>query len=487
MSKFCGKCGSILNENGLCPKCDFVQMKTEDEQNAGFKDISGKKQKNKSKGKAIKVIALILAVVIVAGGTVGALSYFNIVDIPVISSILQSSSSNTTEKNYVIENNGNKYYIGGFGVAKLEKDDSVTAVHYEDAEEVSSEITDDSTNLLCLSVDKSVYDGDTIYAQSSAYRELYKFTFKDDKTAERSVWVNEETLNNSDVVTKKENSDLGYTGNMTCWRLDGDYIYFIYAPGMDYFMSERDVAYRLGRICKDGSSIEFIGDEIASSYTVKDGWIYYYDNGYTYNESLSKGYEIDYDRAGIYKMRGDGSQKQRLVSDLGKKGIESSYNDVCDKMEIFGDYLYFLDYSSKGKSRVCRMKTDGSDLEYVSENGAYSYTIDVENNTLYYITGEYGQTSLDSRNVYKASLDIKNDEVLFEYGQYGGPDFTVYNDYLYFSNTNFSIDFAGLKYNLKTSEYDKLVGYYEREEITDGIFTKHVTHGPYLNWEKYVN
>lgn len=66
MSKFCGKCGSILNENGLCPKCDFVQMKTEDEQNAGFKDISGKKQKNKSKGKAIKVIALILAVVIVA-------------------------------------------------------------------------------------------------------------------------------------------------------------------------------------------------------------------------------------------------------------------------------------------------------------------------------------------------------------------------------------------------------------------------------------
>ena len=22
MSKFCGKCGSKLNENGLCPKCD---------------------------------------------------------------------------------------------------------------------------------------------------------------------------------------------------------------------------------------------------------------------------------------------------------------------------------------------------------------------------------------------------------------------------------------------------------------------------------
>lgn len=440
-----------------------------------------------SKGKAIKVIAVILAVVIVAGGTAGALSYFNVVDIPVISSILTNSSSNTTEKNYVIENNGNKYYIGGFGVAKLEEDDSVTAVHYEDAEEVSSEITDDSTNLLCLSVDQSVYDGDAIYAQSSACRELYKFTFKDDKTAKKSVWVNEETLNNSDVVTKKENSDLGYTGNMTCWRLDGDYIYFIYAPGRDYFMSERDVAYRLGRICKDGSSIEFIGDEIASTYTVKDDWIYYYDNGYTYNKSLSKGYEINYDRAGIYKMKGDGSQKQLLISDLGEKGIESSYNDVCDEMEIFGDYLYFLDYSNKGKSRVCRIKTDGSDLEYVSENGAYSYTIDVENNTLYYIASEYGQTSLNSRNVYKASLDIKNDEVLFEYGQIGGSDFTVYNDYLYFSNTSFVTDFAGLKYNLKTSEYDKLVGYYEKEEIKDGIFTKYVTHGQYLSWEKYEN
>ena len=23
MAKFCGKCGSSLNENGLCPKCNF--------------------------------------------------------------------------------------------------------------------------------------------------------------------------------------------------------------------------------------------------------------------------------------------------------------------------------------------------------------------------------------------------------------------------------------------------------------------------------
>lgn len=486
MSKFCGKCGSMLNENGLCPKCDFVQIKTKNEQNAGLKDISEKKQKNRSKGKAIKVIAVILAVVIVAGGTAGAFSYFNVVDIPVISSILTNSSSNTTEKNYVIENKGNKYYIGGFGVAKLEEDDSVTAVHYEDAEELSSEMTDDSTNLLCLSVDKSVYDGDAIYAQSSAYRELYKFTFKDDKTAKRSVWVNEETLNNSDVVTKKENSDLGYTGNMTCWRLDGDYIYFIYAPDMDYFMSERDIAFRLGRIRKDGSSIEFIGDEIASSYTVKDGWVYYYDNGYTYSKNSTNGYLFDNDRVGIYKMKCDGSQKEKLFDEFDEINTRI-YNRLCGKIEIYGDYLYFLYYTEKGKSRVCRMKTDGSDMDYVSENGAYSYTVDDKNNTLYYITGEYGQSSLDDRNVNKVSLDTKIDKVLFEYGKYGGPDFTVYSNDLYFSNANFAIDFAGLKYNLETSEYDRLVGFYEKEEIKDGIFTKYVTHGPYLSWEKYEN
>lgn len=374
----------------------------------------------------------------------------------------------------------------GVYIIKLWKNKSVAAVHYEDESKDSTEITDEEQKVLSFSTDESVYDGNTIYAQYDEDKsKLYKFSFIDDETVEKSVWVSEKTLNNSDVVTEKEDKNLGYTGNMNYWRLDGDYVYFIYYSGPEYFPIERNIAYRLGRIKKDGSSIELIDDEIASSYTVKDDWIYYYDNGYTYDVNLSKVDKIDSDRAGIYKMKCDGSQKKKLLDHFNEADSQN-YERLCGSIEIYGEYLYFLDGTEKGKSRVCRMKTDGSDFEYVSENSAYNYTLDVDKNALYYITGKYNQSSLDSRTVYKTELNANNEEIIFEYGCYGNPDFTVYNDYLYFSNYNFGSvgDLVGLRYNLKTNEKDKLNAFYESEEIKDGRVTKHIKHGPYLNWEK---
>lgn len=494
MANFCGKCGSKLNQSGLCPNCDFKQIPNRNEYGQQMDEVLIQKnqpqtKKGKRTGKVIiKIFAVMLAAAIALIGTVGVLSYFGIVNIFGISSVFSNltpaTTFNTAEKNNVITNGENEYYIGGTYVVKLKEDNSVAGVHYDDLEEESMGSDDDNTNILSLALDKTVYDGNTIYAQQDDIRnELYKFVFKDDDTMERSVWISEEALNNSVVVTEKESKDLGYTGNMTCWRLDGDYVYFIYAPDKAYFMNEMDIAYRLGRISKDGLSIEFIGNEIASSYTVKDDWIYYYDNGYTYNKNLSEGYEIDYNRAGIYKMRGDGSNKQKLLGNLGKRGAESSYNELCDELEIYGEYIYFLDYTEVGRSRVCRMNTDGSDFEYVSENGAFDYTLDTENNILYYITGEYGQASVGQRTVYISYLGMKNDEVLFEYKYGGCSDLTFYNNYLYFSD-DFTGGLVGLRYSIITKGKDGLVANYEEEEVNySGIIT-YIKHGPFMNWEK---
>lgn len=74
MSKFCGKCGSKLNENGFCIKCDRTP-------------------KMKSVIKGI-IIALILTVFILS--SLILLTYFSIIDIPFVSSILSSMGINNS-------------------------------------------------------------------------------------------------------------------------------------------------------------------------------------------------------------------------------------------------------------------------------------------------------------------------------------------------------------------------------------------------------
>lgn len=118
MAKFCGKCGSKLDETtGLCPKCDVEQP---EKASAG----SAKKTK-KSKGKKIrhfllKVILCALLLGTLAAGVTGALVYFDVVDIPVVSAIFDKmdlstwknhEDNNEDESNYKVDPvDAEKYY-----------------------------------------------------------------------------------------------------------------------------------------------------------------------------------------------------------------------------------------------------------------------------------------------------------------------------------------------------------------------------------------
>lgn len=105
MAKFCGKCGSPIDEKtGLCPNCDKTVTANPQKEKAkpahkaekklSKKEIKAEKKRakhaalttgQKVKRFFLKLLAAILALGVLAVGIIAALSYFNVVNVPVIS------------------------------------------------------------------------------------------------------------------------------------------------------------------------------------------------------------------------------------------------------------------------------------------------------------------------------------------------------------------------------------------------------------------
>ena len=124
MAKFCGKCGSQLNEDGSCPKCNAAQntgdnneinkretggavpnnsapekpVKLTHKEKKTAKKVERKRRKKekraamsfgqKTKHFFLKLLALFLALAILAGSVSCALVYFDIADIPFIEKVM---------------------------------------------------------------------------------------------------------------------------------------------------------------------------------------------------------------------------------------------------------------------------------------------------------------------------------------------------------------------------------------------------------------
>ena len=115
MAKFCGKCGSRLDVNtGLCPHCDRETPETAQgfqEVFAAGKDhslpIDGKRSSSTGDGKkphsrrkkwlALKICLILLAVVILLGSILCALTYFDMIRIPLLSGFLHSATDDAVE------------------------------------------------------------------------------------------------------------------------------------------------------------------------------------------------------------------------------------------------------------------------------------------------------------------------------------------------------------------------------------------------------
>lgn len=389
-----------------------------------------------------------------------------------------SAEKTSTGNEVVVNNNGNDYYLDAGIIVNLGKNGELSAVGCEATEDNNNVQYVDNIAPEKLSKYKSVYINNAIYCVKES--NLYKYTFTDNK----NILKKEEITINSDAFADEYGSKLIYD-----LKTDGQYLYFIIKPSMDYMSAvSKDSLYKIGKMSFDGKEVDWY-DVVASSYTIDDGYIYYFNNGYT---SDGDSYSFNFENSGLYKMKLDGSGKELMYNDFETESDTKNqlYFYNLNDMKVYGDYLYFANYSSKGENKVCRIKKDGSDFETVSKNSAYSLSFDTENNKLYYI-GRGDNTGLAKRKCYEILLDTFDETELFEIG-INEPDVYYYNNYLYlnYADTALAADISsvssvmiGERYDTVNKKLELLYGHYNKQEIKDGIFTTIKYDGPYLEWK----
>lgn len=378
-----------------------------------------------------------------------------------------SSEKTSTGNEVVVNNNGNDYYLDAGIIVNLGKNGELSAVGCEATEDNNNVQYVDNIAPEKLSKYKSVYINNAIYCVKES--NLYKYTFTDNK----NILKKEEITINSDAFADEYGSKLIYD-----LKTDGQYLYFIIKPSMDYMSAvSKDSLYKIGKMSFDGKEVDWY-DVVASSYTI--------DDGYTPD---GDSYSFNFENSGLYKMKLDGSGKELMYNDFEPESDTKNqlyFYDLKD-MKVYGDYLYFANYSSKGENKVCRIKKDGSDFETVSKNSAYSLSFDTENNKLYYI-GRGDNTGLAKRKCYEISLDTFDETELFEIS-INEPDVYYYNNYLYlnYADTALAADISsvmiGERYDTVNQKLELLYGHYNKQELEDGIFTTIKYDGPYLEWK----
>ena len=386
-----------------------------------------------------------------------------------------SAEKTSTGNEVVVNNNGNDYYLDAGIIVNLGKNGELSAVGCEATEDNNNVQYVDNIAPEKLSKYKSVYINNAIYCVKES--NLYKYTFNDNK----NILKKEEITINSDAFADEYGSKLIYD-----LKTDGQYLYFIIKPSMDYMSAvSKDSLYKIGKMSFDGKEVDWY-DVVASSYTIDDGYIYYFNNGYT---SDGDSYSFNFENSGLYKMKLDGSGKELMYNDFETESDTKNqlYFYNLNDMKVYGDYLYFANYSSQGENKVCRIKRDGSDFETVSKNSAYSLSFDTENNKLYYV-GRSDTTGLAKRKCYEISLDTFDETELFEIS-INEPDVYYYNNYLYlnYADTALAADISsvmiGERYDTVNQKLELLYGHYNKQELEDGIFTTIKYDGPYLEWK----
>ena len=451
MPKFCGKCGSPLDENGLCPKCAPTQKEIRFETDAVEYDhmeepIQNEIKENiqieqplpkKKKSKLVPIIIAAAAVAVV-GALVFCAFFFHWFGL----GAEEKKNGNSDDKiisspahtSFVKTDNGllySKYFI-----------DKVTA-DFKDADNVSLKYDSGKT----VRLEGTGRDGDTFYGKNGyAEGSWNKYTLESDGNCNSETWVSDETLSSS--VLKYGDSERSYIAtDIGGFMVDGDWVY---AKVVGHYYSHKELNYRVIRASKDGKKIEFVGGEDvrAVDFVVNDGWIYYADNGYVCEGNL---FSFDYSRVGIYKMKTDGSEKTRIFDKFDEMDRDKYYKSGnAFFLTIYNGKLYFCDLSDNS-SRIASINLDGSDYRQLSSEGAKLFTIDADNNEIYYQVGNALEHSPDPTEMKKMKADGSSEQrfsdrlftdYTFNFKVYDGYLYVVCNDVLKYVRIDLSGDNA---------------------------------------------
>ena len=284
----CMKCGSPLNESGMCPKCSprevndtektvsaetfFARQAYEPAQVAApapnaWQDAAIAPKKGFSK----KPIIIAAAAAVVIGALAFCAFFFHWFGLG------KSGGSGDS----IITSQQQAYVKTSYGKISNKMNLNELAEEPKKVDELFVWSDDGETvNLFSSSL---AQEGDTFYGgDGDQISKLVRITVTGKNSAKIEPWVSKEQLNNSVLGYKGTFAyDIGY------FAVDGDYIYGSVVGDLDYFAIHPELNYRVFRIDKSGSKIEFVGDESvrAKEMIVKDGWIYY-------DELIETDYEI---------------------------------------------------------------------------------------------------------------------------------------------------------------------------------------------------
>ena len=215
MAKFCGKCGSPLDESGVCPKCDAQKViKTEkttaaDEVYAqpayeaapGVQPIEAPAPAKKGIPK--KPIIIAAAAVAVIGVLVFCAFFFHWFGLGKSGGGIATSQ----QQSFVKTSYGNVY--SGLNISEVSEEPA-------NIDDMTITSGDEALKLYSTSVAK---DGDTFYGRNGSNRDLVKMTVKGKNSGEIEPWVSEEQLKNSVL---KVDGNVGYEYAYGNFIADGD-------------------------------------------------------------------------------------------------------------------------------------------------------------------------------------------------------------------------------------------------------------------------
>ena len=185
MAKFCSKCGTKLDETtGLCPNCDKKKRKKKDDigtdpnQTLTKKELKKRKKKEKKQGKKLrkkekrmkmtkgqrvrsailKFVLFLILFIVVAGGVLGALTYFDIVDVPIVNEILILAGF---EEN--VENEDDRESM----MKKYEVPTKDAESYYQNNSEIISEINANDSKDVCTEAEAFKYFSERGFTQYS--------------------------------------------------------------------------------------------------------------------------------------------------------------------------------------------------------------------------------------------------------------------------------------------------------------------------------
>ena len=396
-----------------------------------------------------------------------------------------------TQQKAIFEMDGQKYYVGG-AVFKMVDDDKMELVELGNSanksEDSESSKAKSKPTPMCLDLGwRNVISGNAAYGPYQDMSEIFRWDLSDMSNVKREVLY--DTKMDQMIKKEYENNAIQYSdedeytlSRLLCNLKDSSdgYVYFMCIPDTVKNLSSYDslFSYRLGRFAKDGSNIELIEDIHTCAYSLKDDYIYYYENGFNKDDP-----EKPLDDTGIYMVKTDGSGRKKLC-DI-KIPSEDLRYETISTMNIIGNDLYFIYKTSEDSSPLYKLPLGGGTPEKVTEKSCSFYYIDMPSSVLYYEEGVLGQSTPGGVTVYSQSLQGGDETKLISnvIGRSGDVrydyTFCVDGDYLYFGNDNASYGYQyvegkidesealhqpiGARYNLKTG---KVYNLYAGIEVT---------------------